>query len=86
MTIITPELEDRNTFLETLDKMLKDSKRLEKKDRWNGRRVQHLRVLEIRLRYYQDTMMDQQVTLRQMQVALNNELKVVGDRQEDRER
>ncbi len=85
-TIQTPELENRDTLLETLDRMLKDSKRLAKKDRWNGTRVQRLRVLETHLRQYQELLMDQQVTLRQMQVALNNELKVVGDRQEDRER
>jgi len=85
-TIKTPELDDRDTLLERIGTMLEESKTLTKKDRWNPRRIMMLRQLERHLTEYQENLMAQQVTLKQMRTALDNELRLVGDRQSDRER
>lgn len=77
-SIQTPELDDRDTLLESLDKMLKESATMETRYRWSPRRVQRLCAMKTGLAKYQEALMAQQVTLKQMRDALDKELRVVG--------
>jgi hypothetical protein len=74
----TPELDERDTLLSRLDNVLKESARLAKKDRFGMFRIHKLLVLERNLQDYQERLMEQQVALKQMRTALEQELKITG--------
>lgn len=64
-------------LLERLDQMLKDSKDMKPGDRYSMKRHKTLCVLRRDLGSYKDVMLDQLVTIRQMERALDGEIKFV---------
>ncbi len=70
------ELDGRLDLLETINKMLEDSNSMTLRKRHAYRRVATLKKLKNNLTTYQELLMEQQVTLKQMRLALDREIAI----------
>jgi len=69
--------DESKDLLARLDQMLKDSKAMKPADRYGMKRHGTLRVLLRDLGSYKNVILDQLVTVRQMERALDGEIKLV---------
>lgn len=73
----SPELSDRSILLQQIDDAIREANDMGTRKRYSARRLRALRQLHRNLAAYQELLMEQQVKLKELRLALEQEIRIV---------